>query len=131
MLFFKDQCFDCGFGTLGRPRLDVFAIKMVIIALTAQRTPQSRGNVGQVVPKVAQTFQNAPQRGVTSNPFSDHFHSGRTMNGVPWAPRGGPEVSFLMILVRFRLILERFSTFFHQNFISFYRWFAQFSCRNL
>ena len=55
--------FYCGLGTLGRPGVDVLAIKTAIVAPTTDRTPKNGENVGPKAPKVAQVSPNGARGG--------------------------------------------------------------------
>ena len=66
--------FYYGLGTLGRPGVDVLAIKTAIVAPTTDRTPKNGENVGPKAPKVAQVSPNGASGGVRERTFSTIFH---------------------------------------------------------
>ena len=89
MKTFENNCFYYGFVTLGRPGVDILAIKTVIVAPTTDPTPKNKKNIDLKAPQVAQMSPNGAPGGRYTNALFQQF----SVNFRPralWAPPGGP-----------------------------------------
>ena len=111
----ENICFYYGLGTLGRPGVDVLAIKTAIVAPTTDRTPKNGENVGPKAPKVAEMSPNGAPGGRYTNALFRQF----SVNFRPralWAPRGGPGTRFFVVWDNFLSILGRLGQDFWATF---------------
>ena len=102
--------FYYGLGTMGRPGVDVLAIKTAIVAPTTDRTPKNGENVGPKAPKVAQVSPNGAPGGVRERTFSTIFH--QFPSSGPLGTAGVPETRFFVVWDLFLLILGCFRHYF-------------------